>query len=160
MKQRLAQIERQLSAIDRTIQERIDSDAELEQKAKVLTSIPGIASVSAAGLIAELPELGQIDGKAIASLTGLASMPRQSGQWKGQSFIRGGRARPRRILHMATLSAIRNNPDLARKCQDLREKGKPAKVALTAVMRKLIVLANALVKQNRPWTPAVPAAST
>ena len=107
--------------MDRTIRERIDTDAELEKIAKVLTSIPGIGTLTAAGLIAELPELGQVDGKAIASLTGQAPMSRQSGQWKGQSFILGGRVRPRRILFMAALSAIQHNLDLVRKYHNLRE---------------------------------------
>ena len=91
--------------------------------------------------------------KAAASLAGLAPATRESGQWKGYSFIRGGRARPRSLLYMAALSAIRHNPDLARQYTRLRERGKPPKVALTAIMRKLIVLANTLLHQNRPWTP-------
>ena len=77
----------------------------------------------------------------------------RSGQWKGRSFIHGGRARVRRMLYMAALSASQHNPDLARKYQELTTRGKPPKVALTAVMRKLVVLANTLLAQDRTWSP-------
>ena len=128
----------------------------MSRKARVLTSIPGIAQVTAAGLLSEMPELGRIDAKAAASL---APVTRESGEWKGRSFIRGGRARPRRMLYMAAVSAVRHNPDLARKYAELRARGKPSKVALTAIMRKMVVLANALLKQDRLWTPS-PATAT
>ncbi len=120
----------------------------------MLVSIPGIAQVTATGLLSDMPELGRIDGKAAASLAGLAPVTRESGQWKGRSFIRGARARARRMLYMAAVSALRHNPDLARQYADLRERGKPPKVALVAVMRKLLVLANELLKQDRLWTPS------
>ena len=94
-----------------------------------------------------------INGKAVASLAGLAPITRESGAWKGQSFIHGGRARPRRLLYMASLSAIRHNPDFVRKYQQLCERGKPRKVALTAIMRKMLVLANTLLAQDRLWSP-------
>ena len=86
--------------------------------------MPGIGSVTAAGLLSKMPELGTIDGKAAASLAGLAPMTRESGTWKGRSFIHGGRARPRRLLYMASVSAIRHNPDFVRKYRELRERGK------------------------------------
>lgn len=104
-------------------------------------------------LLVHMPELGRLDAKAAASLAGLAPATRESGQWKGYSFIRGGRGRARRLLYMSALTAIRYNPDLARQYTALRERGKPPKVALTAVMRKLVILANALLHQNRLWTP-------
>ena len=154
LKQRLTQIDRQIGAIDEAVGKRMASDDGLARKSEVLTSIPGIGAVTAAGLLTELPELGQIDGKAIASLTGLAPMTCQSGQWKGHRFIRSGRARPRRMLYMAALSAIQHHPELSSKYADLKKRGKPSKLALTVIMRKRIVLANALVKQDRRWTPA------
>ena len=150
---RLAQSRRQLEALDQAIAKLVDDDADLSRQSEVLASIPGIAQVTATGLLAHMPELGRLDAKAAASLAGLAPATRESGQWKGYSFIRGGRARPRSLLYMAALSAIRHNPDLARQYTRLRERGKPPKVALTAIMRKLIVLANTLLHQNRPWTP-------
>ena len=156
---RLAQMERQIKALDAEIGKLIAADEALSRRAEVLTSIPGIARVTAAGLLSKMPELGRIDGKAAASLAGLAPVTRESGAWKGRSFIGGGRSRPRRMLYMAAVSAITHNPDLARKYQELRARGKPPKVALTAVMRKLVVLANALLAQDRKWTPQPAGAS-
>ena len=153
LKNRLDQIERQLGALDAEIARLIAADEELSRGVAVPTSIPGIARVTASGLLAEMPELGHLDAKAAASLAGVAPMTRESGQWKGRSFIHGGRARVRRMLYMAALSASRHNPDLARKYEELTTRGKPPKVARTAVMRKLVVLANTLLAQDRPWSP-------
>ena len=97
-----------------------------------------------------MPELGSLDNKQAASLAGLAPVARQSGQWKGRSFIRG-RANVRQALYMPALVAARFNPDLKEKYQQLVAAGKPAKIAITAVMRKLVVTANALLKADRLW---------
>ena len=105
----------------------------------------------AAALIADLPELGHIDRHAIACLAGLAPFADDSGDAEGPRHIKGGRAQPRRALYWAALSAARHNPDLAVFYKRLRDKGKKAKVALVAVMRKLVVLANTLLKENRRW---------
>jgi len=91
--------------------------------------------------------------KQIASLAGLAPMTRQSGQWRGKAFIQGGRKFLRDALYMPALVAARYNPDLRQKYQTMIQAGNPAKVALTALMRKLIEMANALVRQDREWTP-------
>ena len=144
-----AQIDPQIKALDAKVAKLIAGDKVLTRKAEVLTSVPGIGPVTAAGLLSEMPELGAIDGKAAASLAGLAPVTRESGAWKGRSFIRGGRARPRRMLYMAAVSAIRHKPDFVRKYRELRERGKPPKVALTAIMRKMLVLANTLLRQDR-----------
>ncbi len=109
-----------------------------------------------AGLIVHLPELGMLTRSGAASLAGLAPVTRESGNWKGRSFIQGGRHRVRRLLFMPALVAAHHNPDLKRKYEALLAKGKPRKVALTAVMRKLLVLANALVQQDRTWTAQPP----
>lgn len=150
---RLAQVDRQIKALDAEVWKLIAADEELARKVEVLISIPGMGRVTVAGLVSEMPELGGIDGKAAASLAGLAPVTRESGAWKGRSFIRGGRARARRLLYMAAVSAIRHNPDFVRKYRELRERGKPPKVALTAIMRKMLVLANTLLTQDRPWSP-------
>ena len=101
-----------------------------------------------------MPELGALEAGQAANLAGLAPIARQSGRWTGRSFIRGGRAADvRQALYMPALVAARFNPDLKAKYQQLIEVGKPAKVALTAIMRKLLLLANALLKANRHWTP-------
>ena len=103
-------------------------------------------------MIVEMPELGTLDGKSAASLAGLAPMTRQSGAWNGKSFIQGGRKHPRNALYMPALVAVRFNPDLKAKYNQLKTAGKPSKVALTAIMRKLIILANALIRDRRTWT--------
>ena len=148
---RLAQIERQLKAVDAEI-DRLLGAPELARRAEVLGSIPGVGPVTVAGLIAEMPELGALDAKAAACLAGLAPMARESGNWKGRSYIKGGRQRVLRLLYMAAVSAIRHNPDLAAKYRQLVGRGKPPKVALVAVMRKLLLLANVLLRDDRLWT--------
>ncbi len=151
-KQRLRQIDRQLKLIDAEIRQRIGEEQEMERRAEILTSIPGISDITAAGLIVLMPELGMLTRARAASLAGLAPVTRESGHWKGRSFIQGGRHRVRRLLFMPAVVAVQHNPDLKRKYEALVAKGKPPKVALTAVMRKLLVLANALVQQDRTWT--------
>ena len=110
-----------------------------------------MSRVTAAGLLTQMPELGSLDAKAVASLAGLAPVTRQSGTWQGRSFIQGGRARARRLLYMPALAAICHNPELRAKYRELVAQGKPRKVAVVAVMRKLLVLANALLGQDRCW---------
>ncbi len=153
LRNRLEQNERQIKALDEEIRATTAADAELSRRLEVLTSVPGIGPAVAAGLLADMPELGRIAGKAAASLIGVVPWARESGQWKGRSFIRGGRARPRKLLYMAAVASLRWNPDMRRKYDELRARGKPAKVALTAIMRKLVVLANTLLAQDRLWTP-------
>ena len=155
-KERLAQIERQLKRIDAEMQKLLRSEETLRRRSEILTSIPGISSVTAAGLIVHMPELGSMTGPQAASLAGLAPVTRESGTWKGRSFIQGGRDRVRRALYMPALAAIRANPALGQKYDALLANGKPPKVAITAVMRKLVVLANVLVQQDRLWTPQPP----
>ena len=125
--------ERHVRIIDRKMQTLIAADEARARKLEILTSIPGIAATTAAGLLAEMPELGALSGKAAASLAGLAAVPRESGTWQGRAFIRGGRARARRLLYMPAVAALRWNPDLAEVYRRLRERGKPGKVALVAV---------------------------
>jgi len=103
-----------------------------------------------------MPELGTLANKQAASLAGLAPVDRQSGQWKAKSFIQGGRQTLRQALYMPALVAIRFNEPLKAKYESLRAGGKPAKVAITAIMRKLIVLANALISDGRKWAPSIP----
>jgi transposase len=102
-------------------------------------------------LLIEVPELGSLDEKQVAALAGLAPIARQSGNWKGKSFIRGGRQQVRQGLYMPALVAIRFNADLKTKYEQLIKAGKAPKQAITAVMRKLIILANALLKKGRQW---------
>jgi transposase len=152
---RLKQIEAQREAIDAEINALIQGDPDLAQRFAILCSIPGIAEVSAAMLLIEMPELGSLDEKQVAALAGLAPIARQSGNWKGKSFIRGGRQQVRQGLYMPALVAIRFNADLKAKYEQLIKAGKAPKQAITAVMRKLIILANALLKKGRKWQPRV-----
>jgi transposase len=111
-----------------------------------LEAITGVGAITALGVLAELPELGTLNRRQAAALTGLAPHPRESGQWHGRRSIGGGRAPVRRALYMAALVAAHSNRQLKEFYQRLRAAGKPAKVALTAVMRKLIVLMNHILK--------------
>jgi transposase len=152
---RLKQIEAQREAVDAEINALIQGDPDLAQRFAILCSIPGIAEVSAAMLLIEMPELGSLDEKQVAALAGLAPIARQSGNWKGKSFIRGGRQQVRQGLYMPALVAIRFNADLKTKYEQLIKAGKAPKQAITAVMRKLIILANALIKKDRKWQTRV-----
>jgi transposase len=118
-------------------------------KQLLLQSIKGIGPVTAATLIAELPELGRVGRKQIASLAGLAPHDRQSGQWKGKAFCYGGRKSVRTALYMATLTAVRRYAPLKAFYQKLVKAGKPKKVALTAAMRRLLVILNAMARDAR-----------
>ncbi len=157
--ERLAQIEDQLKRVDGEIRKLLGSEEKLKRTSEIPASIPGVSSITAAGPIVHMPELGTLSGPRAASLAGLAPVTRESGNWKGRAFIQGGRQKVRRALYMPALAAIRWNPGLRRKYEALLAAGKPPKVALTAVMRKLIVLANALVRQDRLWTPEPPVAA-
>jgi transposase len=151
--ERMRQIERQMQAIEAEIMAHIQADPDLAATFAILVSIPGISAVTAFALIIDMPELGALEPNEAAALAGLAPITRQSGQWRGRAFIRGGRANLRRALYMPALVAARFNPDLKAKYDKLRAVGKPPKLAITAVMRKLVILANALIKAQRTWAP-------
>jgi len=152
-KARLAQVERQIAELDAEIAALIEAHQTTARNRDILCSMPGIGTVTAAAVLTLMPEIGALDRKQVASLTGLAPSTRQSGQWQGKAFIGGGRKPLRDALYMPALVAMRFNPDLKARYEHLRAAGKPAKVAIVAVMRKLIEMANALVKADRKWTP-------
>ena len=151
--QRLEQTARHIAALDCEIAAIIAADDKLTLRHDILTSIAGLGTLTANQIIATMPELGSLDIKQAASLAGLAPVARQSGQRKGKSFIRGGRSNVRQALYMTALVDARFNPDLKAKYQQVIAAGKPAKMAITTVMRKLVVTANALLKDDRIWTP-------
>ena len=153
--QRLEQIDRQIATVEAAILQIIEANVSLADRFAILISIPGVSNITAFALLIAMPELGSLEAGQAANLAGLAPIARQSGRWTGRSFIRGGRADVRQALYMPALVAARFNPDMKAKYAHLIETGKPAKVALTAIMRKLVVLANALLKANRPWTPKI-----
>jgi transposase len=147
----LKTIEKQIEALETELLRLIDQHPDWKQKADILTSTPGVGNITAMSLLAELPELGQISREEIASLVGLAPFNHDSGKLQGQRTIWGGRADVRTTLYMAALSAIRCNESLKSFYTRLRSGGKPFKKAITACMRKLLVILNTMVKTNSPW---------
>jgi transposase len=153
LKRRKAQIDRDVDKLDAEIGRIIAAEPALARRREILLSVPGFGPVVAATLVAMLAELGDCNAKEIAMLAGLAPIADESGQRQGPRSIGGGRAAPRRVLYLAALSAVRCNPGMKAVYDRLTAQGKRAKVALVAVARKLAVLANALIKQNRLWQP-------
>jgi len=152
LKERLTQVEKHLDQIDKAILELVAQDAQLMAQFDILTSIPGISTVTAFSMLIEMPELGTMSGKQAACLAGLAPISRQSGKWQGKERIQGGRAFFRRAMYMPALCVIRHDLSAKRKYDQLVKAGKPPKVALTAIMRKLVVVANALLRDGRKWS--------
>lgn len=148
---RLDQIKRELAEIEKALMALVVSDPKCQRAFDILCSIPGIGQTTAIAIIVECPEIGTLNRKQIANLAGLAPITQQSGQWRGRALIQGGRKFLRDALYMPAVVSIRFNPDLSRKYKQLIQAGKPAKVALTALMRKLLELANSLVQQDREW---------
>lgn len=147
----LKTLELQIAALEADIAALVDQHADWKQKSDVLTSTPGVGDVTAMTLLADLPELGQLNREQIAALVGVAPFNDDSGQKSGARTIRGGRLDVRNTLYMATLAAIRCNPTIKNFYKRLRANGKQAKKAITACMRKLLVILNTMLKNNTPW---------
>ena len=151
----LALIEAQIATLEATLEATVDAriaaDPELAQKRRLLRSIPGIGEVASATLLAEMPEPGSLRPRAAAALAGLAPFSRDSGTVTGKRFIQGGRAVVRSVLYMAALSASHHNPSLKPFAANLKANHKPGKVTLTAVARKLVELANAILTRRTEW---------
>jgi transposase len=141
----------ELAAIDRDLDLRVQADPTWQGKDVVLRSVPGVGRVLATTLLADLPELGTLARHQIASLAGVAPLNCDSGQRRGKRAIWGGRARVRAILYMATLAATQRNPTIKTFYQRLCVAGKPKKVALTACMRKLLTILNAMLRDQKTW---------
>jgi transposase len=141
-------LERELSSVDTNIDDAVRGSPAWRAKDDLLSSVPGVASIISRTLIADLPELGQLDRKEIAALVGLAPFTRQSGQWRGKSFIGGGRASVRRVVFMGAMVATRHNPVLKAFFERLVAASKPKKVAIIAVARKLLTILNAIVRDG------------
>jgi len=153
---RIERADKDIAALDAAILKRIEADQGLARRYAILTSIPSFGFVTAAVLIACLAELGSIIAKQSSMLAGLAPIADQSGKREGVRVIFGGRPRVRRALYLAALSAARFNADIRAFYKRLRAAGKRPKVALVAVARKLVVLANTLISQDRLWQPHPP----
>jgi transposase len=143
-----------LTSLDAAIALAVRADPQAAHRNEVLESVPGVGGTTAAVLIAELPELGQIDDKKIAALVGVAPVAHDSGTLRGQRHIAGGRGSVRCALYMATLSAVRCNPVIKTFYRRMRDNGKKPKVALVAAMRKLLVILNTLVARDQSWKTA------
>jgi transposase len=146
-------LEKELAEIDSELDDHVRGSPAWAAKEELLASVPGVGPIIARTLIAELPELGTLDRRKIAALVGLAPWTRQSGQWRGKSFIGGGRKTVRTALFMAAMVAARHNPVLKTFRDKLVAAGKPKLVALIAVARKLLTILNALLRDNQRWQP-------
>jgi transposase len=147
-------LQKELTSVDGDIDEAVRSSPAWRTKEDLLTSVPGVGPTISRTLIAELPELGRLDRKQIAALAGLAPFTRQSGQWRGRSFIGGGRTSVRCALFMGAMVAKKHNPLLKAFFDRLVAAGKPKMVALIAVARKLLTILNAIVRDQKPWQTA------
>ena len=150
----LAWLHKELASIETDLGDAVRNSPAWRAAEELLVSVPGIGPTSARLLIAELPELGRLDRRQIASLVGVAPLNRDSGAFRGRRMIMGGRADVRTALYMPTVTAIRHNPALKALYLRLTGRGKPAKVALTAAMRKLLTILNAILRSQTPWQAA------
>lgn len=151
LRQHIRWLERRVNDVDADIDRTIERSPAWQVKDDLLQSMPGIGPTVARTLLAELPELGRLDRRAIAALVGVAPFNRDSGRWRGRRVVRGGRPSLRKALYMSALVAARHNPVLRAFYQRLRHAGKPGKVALVAVMRKLLTTLNAMMKHQAKW---------
>jgi transposase len=151
-------LERSRAALDRQLHAHVTAHPRWRETSALLQSVPGVGPITAYTLLAYLPELGALSRRQIAALVGVAPMAAESGQWRGQRHIRGGRAVVRHVLYMAALTAARCHPVLAPHYRQLKARGKASKLALVACMRRLLLLLNAIVKQRTPWV--APTAAT
>lgn len=150
----LRALEKELADIDHDVDGAVRGSPAWREAEDLLSSVPGVGPVTSRSLIADLPELGTLDRKKIAALAGLAPFTRQSGTWKGKSFIGGGRTSVRTALFMAALVATRFNPVLKAFYQRLIAAGKPKILAIVAVARRLLTILNAIIRDRRPWQSA------
>ena len=153
----LAFLDEQIGRLEAAIKEVIAANGEQAERFRILTSIPGVGVVTAAALLCWMPELGSLGRRQAAALIGVAPFANDSGQHRGARHIRGGRRRPRDVLFMAATSAARHNRDLKVVFDRLKAAGKAHKTAIVALMRKLIGLADTLLREQRCWLPEAPA---
>ena len=150
----IATLEKELPVIDRDIDTLVRGSPVWREKEDLLVTMPGIGNTLARTFLAEIPELGSLDRRKIASLVGVAPFTRQSGRWRGKSMIAGGRAAPRAAIFIAALTASRCNPVLRAFYRGLLARGKPKMLALIAVARKILTILNAMLRDKKQWQPA------
>jgi transposase len=149
----IAWLDKRIDEMDADLTRRLRASDVWRAKDDLLRGIPGVGAVTSVTMLAKCPELGQLNRREIAALTGVAPLANDSGAHRGKRFIWGGRADVRAVLYMATVSAIRCNDPIKAFAQRLRQAGKPAKVVIVACMRKLLTIMNAILKNNAPWNP-------
>lgn len=154
IKAHIKYLERQLADVDQDLDDTIAKSPLWRARDNLLRSTKGVGPVLSRTLLADVPELGSLNRKQIAKLVGVAPLARDSGSYRGQRQVWGGRSHVRSILYMATLSAIKSNPVVRAYYHHLLAKGKPRKVAVVACMRKLLVTLNAIVRTGQPWSPS------
>jgi len=142
---------KEIDKVEALIRQQVQKHENIKATVKLLTSIPGIGILTAVALLTELPELGQIGSKQLAALVGVAPLNQDSGKKSGKRYTNGGRSAIRRDLYMAAIVSIRCNPDMKAFYKRLRSKGKAAKVAIIAVIRKLLILLNDVAHRKTPW---------
>lgn len=145
-------LEAEIRSIEKVIEALLESDDDWQSKIQLIQSVPGLGSVTAATVVAEVPEIGKLNRQQISALIGLAPFNRDSGAMKGKRCISGGRKSVRCVLYMAAMAAKRFNPVIKAFADRLAQHGKPFKVIITACMRKLIVILNSIIKSGQPWT--------
>ena len=155
LKSHIAWLDKQITKLDNDLSERLRNSDVWKAKDDLLRSIPGVGTVTSLTMLAQCPELGQLNRREIAKLSGVAPLANDSGKHRGKRFIWGGRANVRAVLYMATISAIRCNRTIKAFAERLKQTGKPAKVVIVACMRKLLTIMNAMLKSNTPWTSKI-----
>lgn len=151
VEQHIAWLGKRIAKLEGDLGNRLKQSPVWCHKATLLDSVPAVGKVTTFSLLADLPELGTLSRRKISALVGVAPFPDDSGKRQGKRYIRGGRAEVRCVLYMATLSAITHNPPIKALYERLIKAGKPFKVAMTACMRKLLTILNAILKNNQPW---------
>lgn len=149
----LAFLQEQLAVAEQEMGEALEQSDAWKVKERLLCSVPGLGKTTARTLLALLPELGEANREEIAKLAGVAPIVQESGRWKGERHIEGGRPAVRHVLYMATMTAIQHNQRIRQFYQRLKDRGKVGKVALIAAMRKLLVILNTMMKTKTPWQP-------
>jgi len=146
-------LDKRITDLDDDLTKRLRASDVWRTKDDLLRGIPGVGAVTSLTMLAKCPELGQLNRREIAALTGVAPLAKDSGKHRGKRFVWGGRADVRAVLYMATVSAIRFNSQIKLFAERLKLAGKPGKVVIVASMRKLLTIMNAVIKNNTPWNP-------
>lgn len=153
LNQHIAWLDKRIAELDDDLTKRLRESDAWRAKDDLLRSIPGVGAVTTTTMLAKCPELGTLNRREIAALTGIAPLANDSGKHRGRRFVWGGRADVRAVLYMATVSAMRCNAVIKAFAERLKQAGKPPKVVIAACMRKLLTIMNSMLKNNTPWNP-------